>query len=172
MTKIMMQNGIHGKDASAPRQSRVFLIILRAVIRIVTCLLLVLFAAGCQSRPLGPYVAPAVTGRVLASDTRQPLAGVKVTRGESASSAGASLKGAELLALKNPVRTGKDGDFALDSERVLSVVRGLDWNIVSLSFDCGGYRHFQTNCLTTLVTSGLTGKPVLDVGQIFLQPAH
>jgi hypothetical protein len=148
------------------------IIILRAVIRIVMCLLFVLSAAGCQSRPFGPYVAPAVTGRVLAADTRQPLAGVKVTRGASVPAAGASLKGAELLALKSPVRTGRDGNFTLDSERVLSVVRGLDWNVVSLSFDCGGYQHFHTNCPTTLVSSALNGKPVLDVGQIILQPAH
>jgi hypothetical protein len=159
-------------DPSVPRQSEIFIIILRVVIRMLMCLLLSLFAAGCKSRPLGPYSSPAVVGRVLAADTRQPLAGVKVTRGASLTSAGASLKGAELLALKNPVRTDKDGDFALDSERVLSVVRGLDWNIVSLSFNCGGYQHFHTNCPTTLATSALTGQPVLDVGQIILQPAH
>jgi hypothetical protein len=109
---------------------------------------------------------------VLAADTRQPLAGVKVTRGASFRSAGETLKGAELLALNNPVRTDQDGDFALASERVLSVVRGLDWNVVSLSFERGGYRHFHTNCPTTLATSAVTGKPVLDVGQIMLQPAH
>ena len=132
---------------------------------------MIVTAAGCKSRPLGPYVAPAVTGRVLAADTRQPLADVKVTRGVPPA-AGSSLKGAELLVLKTPVRTDRDGHFTLASERVLSVVRGFDWNVVSLSFDHGGYQHFHTNCPAVLATSEGSGKPVLDIGQILLQPAN
>jgi hypothetical protein len=139
--------------------------------RLMLGIFLVLLAAGCQSRPLGPYVSPSATGRVFAADTRQPLADVKVTRGTSNTRrAGPPLKGAELLMLEVPVLTDQDGRFTLACERVLSVLRGADWDTVSLSFDLGGYRHFHTNCPAIFATRPAGGKPVLDMGAIYLEP--
>jgi len=74
--------------------------------------------------------------------------------------------------LKVPVQTDQNGRFELSSERVLSIVRGSDWNVVSLSFERSGYRPFETNCPTSALTNTASGKPVLDVGRIFLQPVR
>ncbi len=71
---------------------------------------------------------------------------------------------------KAPVQTDRDGMFRLANERVLSLVRGAGWNVVSLSFDRAGYRHFETNCPLSAATNRPSGEPVLDVGRIMLQP--
>ncbi len=47
----------------------------------LTVLLVIL--AGCRSHDVNQYTAPQVTGRVLAADTRQPIAGVRVWRGQA-----------------------------------------------------------------------------------------
>ena len=126
---------------------------------------------GCKSRPLGPYKSPRVTGQVLAADTQQPLANVLVIRGSGEDRRMSPPKGAELLMLKPPARTDVNGMFELPGERFLSVVRGVDWNVVSLTFDRNGYQPFQTNCLFATSTNTPSGESVLDVGRIFLQPA-
>ena len=126
---------------------------------------------GCKARPLGPYISPRVTGQVRAADTREPLAGVRVTRGASETARLSALKGGELLMRKPPARTDANGRFDLASERVLSVVRGAGWNMVSLSFDRLGYQHFHTNWPMTSVTNAAGGEPWLDVGAILLKPA-
>jgi len=51
------------------------------MIRVIGLFLFAVSLAGCKNLAWGPYVSPRVTGQVLAADTRQPLAGVKVTRG-------------------------------------------------------------------------------------------
>lgn len=73
--------------------------------------------------------------------------------------------------LKPPARTDVNGMFELPGERFLSVVRGVSWNVVSLSFDRNGYQPFQTNCPIATSTNARSGESVLDVGRIFLQPA-
>lgn len=73
--------------------------------------------------------------------------------------------------IKPPVQTDVNGFFELPSERFLSVVRGVGWDIVSLSFDRIGYQHFETNCPIATSTNAPGGEPVLDVGRVFLQPA-
>ena len=52
-----------------------------AMKRVLVLGLAALALAGCKSHPLSPYVSPRVTGRVLAADTGQPLADVKITSG-------------------------------------------------------------------------------------------
>ncbi len=127
---------------------------------------------GCKSRPLGPYVCPRVTGQVLAADTHRPLPGVKVNRGlaDTGTSMVSPPKGAEVLMRKPPVQTDGDGRFVIPSERVLSVIRGSGWNIVSLHFREIGFLPFETNCPLTAATNSAGGEPVLDMGQIFLTP--
>jgi hypothetical protein len=131
-----------------------------------------MIVAGCKSGPFGPYVAARVSGQVLAGDTCLPLAGVKVTRRSAytTTAAGSQTKGGELLMRKEPVRTDADGRFVLASHRVLSVVRGSGWKVVALSFERSGYQHFQTNSPTAAATNSINGEPLLDIGQVFLQP--
>jgi hypothetical protein len=140
------------------------------MIRSVLGLCLALVLVGCKSRPLGPYVSPRVTGQVVSADELRPLAGVSVIRGPADPNRGSPPKGAELLMRKAPVRTDENGRFESASERVLSVVRGSGWNVVSLSFERMGYHRFQTNCQINAVTKAANGELVLDVGRIFLQP--
>jgi hypothetical protein len=140
------------------------------VIQIILSLLIGVMLLGCKSRPLGPYTSPRVTGQVLAADKDQPLANVLILRGSGEAGGASPPKGAELLMRKAPAQTDVNGIFELPSERVLSVVRGAGWNVVSLSFVRNGYQHFQTNCPINMVTNMPSGEPVVDVGRIFLQP--
>jgi len=132
-----------------------------------------LVLTGCKTGRLGPYIAPQVTGRVFAADTREALADVKVTRGgEKAPPGGSQPKGGELLMRKAPVRTDQNGRFTLVSERVLSVFRGSGWDQVRLTFERAGYEGWRTNYSTLGATNGPGSEPVLDVGEILLQPAQ
>jgi hypothetical protein len=79
-------------------------------------------------------------------------------------------KGAELLMARVPGQTDVDGRFELASERVLSIVRGAGWNVVSLSFARSGYQPFHTNWLGTNFTLTSKAEPVVDVGRVLLQP--
>jgi hypothetical protein len=136
----------------------------------IAAFLALLLALGCKSRPLGPYVSPRISGQVLDADTQQPLAGVKVTRGPSKTgTTGSSPKGGELLMRKTPVQTDDEGRFVLASERVLSIVRGANWNLISLSFDRAGCAHFQTNFPAGAASNSDGGEPRLDVGRIMLR---
>ncbi len=139
--------------------------------RLGLSLVIVLVLAGCKSRPLGPYVSPRVIGQVAAADTGEPLKGVSVLRGTGEPRRGSPPKGAEVLMRKAPAQTDGNGRFELASERVLSVVRGAGWNIVSLSLDRSGYLPFHTNCPITAVTNAANGEPVLNIGRLLLQPA-
>ena len=71
---------------------------------------------------------------------------------------------------KTPVRTQADGKFTLQSERVLSIFRGAGWNQVRLTFQRAGYETLKTNYSIWPATNAPQGEPVLDVGEIHLQP--
>jgi len=130
--------------------------------------------SGCKSRPLGPYVSPRITGQVLAADSGQPLPGVAVARGspERYRLPGPPPKGGELLLQKPVVKTDQEGRFVLSSERVLSLIRPAGWNLLELHLSRSGYQRFQTNLPIEFATNSFKGQPLLDAGQILLQPAH
>jgi hypothetical protein len=145
------------------------------MIRRIGLFLCALTLAGCKNLAWGPYVSPRVTGQVLAADTRRPLAGVKVARGrpEPRPLAGWPPRGGELLVRKPPTLTGPRGQFVLESERVLTLVRWGGWSSVRLTFERTGYLRFQTNySLSSLAaTNTPDGVPLLDAGQVLLQAA-
>ena len=129
--------------------------------------------AGCQASLWGPYTAPRVTGRVIAADTRVPLPGVRVSRGyrERHPGLGWPPKGSELMVQKMPSRTDEQGNFVLQSERVLSVFRGSGWDQIRLRFEAPGYLPLQTNYPVSLETNAPSGEPSLSVGEVLLRPA-
>lgn len=139
------------------------------MIRTTFELLLLLTFLGCESRPLGPYASPRVVGEIVDGDTKSALAGVAVVRGPLDSLTSSPPKGAELLIRKVPVRTDEHGRFDLAGERVLAVIRGAGWDVVSLKFERAGYRDFQTNCLSSTLTNSPEGEAVLDLGRIYLR---
>lgn len=130
--------------------------------------------AGCKSYSLSRYTAPRVIGRVLAADTSRPLADVKVSRGEQGETLNRTMprKGGESMMAPTPVLTDTEGRFVLDTERALTPFRGSGWFSVHLSFAHPGYERFQTNySYLNLGTNSWKGEPVLDAGNILLQPA-
>lgn len=139
--------------------------------RFAPLLLVGLASTGCRMGPLGPYTSPRITGCVLAAESGMPLGDVQVIRGRlDRSPPGGQPKGGELMMRKTPVRTQADGKFTLQSERVLSIFRGAGWNQVRLTFQRAGYETLKTNYSTWPATNAPQGEPVLDVGEIRLQP--
>ena len=129
--------------------------------------------AGCKSMPFSPFISPRVTGYVLAADNRQPLVNVTVKSGAQATGyrPGMPPKGGEILMAKAPVRTDRSGRFTLETERVLTPFRRGAWFSVQLLFECPGYERFRTNYSTlNLITNSPNGEPVLNAGDILLQP--
>jgi len=129
--------------------------------------------AGCKAMPFSPLISPRVTGRVLAADTGAPLADVRVMSGKHAEGlrGGVPPKGGELLMAKAPVRTGPDGRFTLETERVLTPFSGGGWFSVQLAFERAGYERFRTNYPSVnLSTNSPKGEPLLDAGNILLHP--
>ena len=133
---------------------------------------LLLALTGCQSGKFTHYVSPQVTGRVLAADTREPLAHASVQRG------GANRnfepfgppKGGQLLMQASPARTDADGRFVLDSKSVFAMFRQSSWSSVSIIFSHSGYETFRTNYTSADVTSDTAaGVPVVKAGDILLQ---
>jgi len=144
--------------------------------RVLALCLAALAVAGCKSRQISPYVSPRVTGRVLAADTRQPLADVRVIRQQSTRRSDGTAQpvkgGAALMNAPVVVRTDRDGRFVLDAERVLAPLWGASWFSVDLVFQCPGYQRFQTNySLLNLSTNSVEGQHALSTGDILLQPA-
>ena len=143
--------------------------------RVLTLCLVALALGGCKSRPLSVSVSPRVTGRVLAADTRQPLADVKVIRDEQREEPRSTTpaKGGQALRAQAIVRTDRDGRFVLETERALTPFWRDGWFSVDLRFEHPGYERFQTNySYLNLGTNSWRGKPALSAGDILLQPAH
>jgi hypothetical protein len=143
--------------------------------RVLALSLAALALAGCQSRPLSPIVSPRVTGRVLAADTKQPLADVKVinTGDTEHSDRTVPPKGGQMLMVSPPVSTDRDGRFVLEPERALTPFRGAGWFSAQLLFERSGYERFVTNySYLNLRTNTWKGEPALDAGDILLAPAH
>ena len=142
--------------------------------RLLVLCVAVLALAGCKSRSLSLCMSPRVTGRVLAADTGQPLADVKVLSGGQAGAPKGTVppKGGQLLKVKASVRTDQDGRFALESEKVLTPFGGIGWFSVQLFFERVGYEGFYTNySRLDLHTNSWKGEQVLSAGDILLQPA-
>jgi hypothetical protein len=108
---------------------------------------------------------------VLAADSDQPVADVKVIRGNSQISSHTP-KGAELLMRRSPAQTDREGRFVIPSERVLTLVRGAGWNQLPLTFEAAGYDRLRTNFSLSQATNSPAGEPVLETGDIRLSPAR
>jgi hypothetical protein len=130
--------------------------------------------AGCKSATLSSYVSPRVTGRVLAMDTREPVADVKVKRVTPRKNRDVSspARGSQSMEQTPTVWTGRDGRFALESERVLSVFRQPGWYSVAVCFEHPNYLRSETNYTTANVSSQSSGgEPLVNAGDILLFPA-
>jgi hypothetical protein len=144
--------------------------------KLSTLSLLLAVVSGCQSGRLTHYTSPEVTGRVLAADTHQPLAHADVQRVEPETFAEywsfGSPKGGTILMEPIGARTDADGRFVLNSKSVVALFLQPGWSAVSVNYSHAGYESFQTNYSGTNITSQTAaGVPVVDVGDVLLQPA-
>jgi len=133
-----------------------------------------LLESGCQSGKVTHYTSPQVTGRVLAADTRQPLAGVRVRRATSyqvTDDVSGPVHGGQQMREPAPVLTDAEGRFVLDSRSVFALFRRPGWSSVSVVYSHSGYESFQTNYTGITVTNRTaSGAPVIHVGDVLLQP--
>ncbi|MGH7970587.1 MAG: hypothetical protein ACREIC_17815 [Limisphaerales bacterium] len=128
-----------------------------------------LVLTGCKMQPMGPYISPRITGRVVAAGSGEDLTGVKVIRGQVRRSLTSQAKGGELMVSKIPAMTDRNGRFTLSSQRVLSVFRSSEWDQAWLTFEHPGYETLTTNYATLGATNTPQGEPILDIGIIRLE---
>lgn len=142
--------------------------------RLLVLCLAALALAGCQSHPLSATVSPRLTGRVLAADTGQPIADVKIRNLDQADRASNTMppKGGQMLQVEAAIRTDQDGRFILEKKQVLAPFSGTGLFSVQLSFEHAGYERFVTNySYLNLGTNTVNGRPGLSAGNILLRPA-
>ena len=142
--------------------------------KLITLLLSLVALAGCQSGGAVHYTAPEVTGRVLAADTHQPLANVHVLRGEPGGNFEpfGPPKGGQQIIQPAPVLTDAEGRFLLESKSVFALFRDAGWWSTPVTYQLAGFESFSTNYTAANVTRHTsTGAPVVDAGDVLLQPA-
>jgi hypothetical protein len=137
-------------------------------------LLAAIALTGCRSVSVSTYISPRVTGRVLAADSRQPIANVKVKRVNPRADQNHDdpAKGGQKLESAGGVRTDQQGRFMLDAERDLTLLQQQVWFSVTVSFQRDGYQTLRTNFTAVHATTNAPdGAPVVNAGDILLRPA-
>lgn len=143
-------------------------------IRLGTGILLpgLLLVVGCNSFGPSECVTPQVTGRVLAADTRQPLAGVQVSRAMPGQNPGTPVKGAQLQQQGRLEITDANGCFTLPSQSCVTLFHHSQWWSVRLAFQAPGHVPFQTNYSAASFTNRADGDASkIDLGNVFLKTA-
>jgi hypothetical protein len=128
--------------------------------------------AGCKSTSPSQYISPRVEGRVLDTQTHQPLEGVKVRRviPDQSQTVAEVRKGGQIMEQTPAIRSRNDGTFALDSERGLEFLRRSSWISVTITFEQTGYESFTTNYSLVHATNTPSGEPLVKAGDILLVP--
>jgi hypothetical protein len=114
-----------------------------------------------------------LTGRVLAADTRQPLADVKVQRINPAADQDHDGldKSGHRPESTGAVRTDQQGRFILAAERDLTLLQQQVWFSVTIAFQREGYLTLRTNfTAANVATNAPDGTPVINAGDILLHP--
>lgn len=144
----------------------------------VTVLVALLFAvglgSGCSTHKASQYISPRVEGRVLDSQTRQPVADVEVRRFEPGQETSRDNfpHGGEVMQRTPPILSQPDGAFVLESQRDLALLRTLHWYSVSVTFALSGYERFTATYTPANTTNTAAGEPVVFAGDILLKPVR
>ena len=136
-------------------------------------MLTLLTVAGCKSVLVSSYISPRVTGRVLAADTHQPVAEVKIKRinPNAGQSYDDPAKGGQRMESAVGAWSDAQGRFVLDAERDLTLLQQQVWFSVAVSFEHEGYQTLRTNfTVANVTTNAPDGAPVVNAGNILLQP--
>jgi hypothetical protein len=125
--------------------------------------------AGCKS-PI-QYTSPQVEGRVVDSQSHEPVKNVFVQRVDpnAKPKRGEQAKGAQLMEQAGGVRTAADGTFKLDSVKTLTFLRRLSWYSVTVSFKHDGYLPLATDYTVAEATNTVDGEPIVITGDILLK---
>lgn len=129
---------------------------------------------GCHSLMVSSYISPRVTGRVLAADTRQPIADVKVLREnpDAQPDDRPPARGGQRMDSIPSARTDAQGRFVLEAERDLTLIQQQVWFSVAVAFQHQGYQTLHTNfTVSNVVSNAPGGAPVVNAGDILLRPA-
>jgi len=143
---------------------------------ICSLLAVLLFAAGlgsgCSTHRASQSIWPRVEGRVLDSQTRQPVAEVAVRRFDPSQEASRAdpPRGGEVMQRTSPILSQPDGSFVLESQRDLVVFRKLHWYSVTLIFERAGYERLVATYKPANATNSAEGEPVVFAGDILLKP--
>jgi len=163
-----------GNVSLLPRTGEKGAALREAAFRILLAMMALLLAtSGCKSGSFSSCVSPCVTGRIVAADTGQPLAGAKIRRVKPSQNTDETAKGAQLME-QSPVAVSDDqGKFVLDAEMALTPFMRRDWFSVTISFEHSGYLRQQTN-FTTMSVNGRTseGAPQVNTGDVRLRPVR
>ena len=141
--------------------------------RAVFMLLLAVVSTGCQPGQFSYYISPQVTGRVMAADTRQPLADVKVQRVvpyQNPDSFSPPKGGQILMQRTHTTWTDGNGGFVLASENIITPFRRPNWSKVTVTFECSGYENFRTNFnAADFKDRSPEGEPLVPAGDVLLR---
>ena len=132
---------------------------------------LLLLLTGCQGWSLSQCVSPRITGRVVDSETRQPMENVEVQRGvtRTRQAGNAPPKGAQLMQdAPRIVLTSTDGSFTLEPIYSVAAFRVLSWSTVDVQFSCSGYLALTTNFTPAVASFSPDGAPLVNAGVILL----
>jgi hypothetical protein len=139
--------------------------------RTLASVMAALAVVGCQSASPSRYSSPRIAGRVLDARTQQPIQGVQVRRiTPQDPNAGQTVKGGQRLEKSPAVRTDSEGNFVLDSERILTLFSRLGWYSVSVAFTHPNYERLTTEYTLLNATNTRSGEPLVRAGDIRLQP--
>ncbi len=136
-------------------------------------LVAVVALVGCKSVLVSSYISPRVTGRVLAADTRQPIADAKVKRVNPTANQNYNdpARGGQRMESVASAQTDRQGRFVLDGERDLTLLQQQVWFSVTVAFQHEGYLILRTNfTASNVVSNAPDGAPVINAGDILLPP--
>ena len=128
-------------------------------------------AGGCKTVTATLYVSPRIEGRVLDSDSHQPLKDVHVRRVDSGNNSGVSdtPKGATRLETAPAIRTDEEGKFVLDSQKDIAVFGSVGWYSVTISLKHPAYEDLTEIYTIDNATNNASGEPVVKAGDILLR---
>lgn len=130
---------------------------MKALFPVAALGLLPMFLTGCVVFPHGDLMAPAAQGRVLNSETQEPVANAKVVRR------------IERLDRSRVTFTDREGRFAFKKDKDLGWLLMVEYaaNQIEYQVDAAGYHRFVTN----LYGGGSLYRGTLphDLGFVWLQ---
>ena len=118
------------------------------------------------------YISPRVEGRVIDSQTHQPIKGVQVRRltADDSYLVDSPPKGGMSMEQSPGVRTGADGIFVLESQSAFTPFRDPGWYSVSIAFKHPGYDEFMATYTVAQSTNTAKGEPLVNAGDVLLMP--